>query len=138
MPLSLSASRPLFWPRVLALAVSALLMALPLQAQTAYPATLAGHVVMPANSFIAAPKDAPEGQKRTDCFHDIASFKRVYKVELSDANVGGAVRKIGYIDLMAIADPARLARKPLNNGVLTFPFFAKLFHYKNNSCLCPC
>ena len=24
---------------------------------------------------------------------------------------------------MSIADPARLARKPLNNGVLTFPFF---------------
>lgn len=24
---------------------------------------------------------------------------------------------------MAIADPAKLARKPLNNGMLTFPFF---------------
>ena len=24
---------------------------------------------------------------------------------------------------MSIADPARLARKPMNNGVLTFPFF---------------
>ena len=68
-------------------------------------------------------KACPEGQKRTDCFHDIAKFKRVYKVELSEANVGGPVRKIGYIDLMAIADPAKLARKPLNNGVLTFPFF---------------
>ena len=26
-------------------------------------------------------------------------------------------------DLMAIADPLKLARKPLTNGVLTFPFF---------------
>jgi hypothetical protein len=68
-------------------------------------------------------KACPEGQKRSDCFHDLAKFKRVYKVELSEANVGAAVRKIGYIDLMAIADPNRLARKPLNNGVLTFPFF---------------
>ncbi len=68
-------------------------------------------------------KACPEGQKRTDCFHDLAKFKRIYKVELSDANVGGALRKIAYIDLMAIADPNRLARKPLNNGVLTFPFF---------------
>lgn len=68
-------------------------------------------------------KACPEGGRRTDCFHDLAKFKRVYKVELGESNVGGPLRKIGYIDLMAIADPARLARKPLNNGVLTFPFF---------------
>jgi hypothetical protein len=33
------------------------------------------------------------------------------------------VRKVGYIDLMAIQDPNKLAKKPLTNGVLTFPFF---------------
>ncbi|MFP5325728.1 MAG: glycerophosphodiester phosphodiesterase, partial [Gammaproteobacteria bacterium] len=42
---------------------------------------------------------------------------------LSEANVNGPVRKIGYIDLMKIEDPKGLARKPLNDGVLTFPFF---------------
>ena len=68
-------------------------------------------------------KACPADQKRTDCFHDLAKFKRVYKIEMSDANVGAAMRKIGYIDLMTIADPAKLARKPLNYGVLTFPFF---------------
>ncbi|WP_232229863.1 esterase-like activity of phytase family protein [Polaromonas glacialis] len=82
-----------------------------------------GLIIERDNGEGTADKSCPEGQKRTDCFHDIAKFKRVYKVELSDANAGGPVRKIGYIDLMAIADPARLARKPLNNGVLTFPFF---------------
>ena len=80
-----------------------------------------GLIIERDNGEGTADKACPEGQKRTDCFHDIAKFKRVYKVELSDANAGGPVRKIGYIDLMAIADPARLARKPLNNGVLTFP-----------------
>ncbi|GAA4426271.1 esterase-like activity of phytase family protein [Acidovorax lacteus] len=70
-----------------------------------------------------ADKACPEGQKRSDCFHDLAKFKRVYKIEMSEANVGNAVRKIGYIDLMNIQDPKRLARKPLNGGVLTFPFF---------------
>jgi hypothetical protein len=65
----------------------------------------------------------PDNQKRTDCFHDLPKFKRVYKIELSEANVGGVVRKIGYIDLMNIADPNKLARKPLEKGVLTFPFF---------------
>ncbi len=82
-----------------------------------------GLIIERDNGEGTADKACPEGQKRTDCFHDLAKFKRVYKVELSDANVGGALRKIAYIDLMAIADPNRLARKPLNNGVLTFPFF---------------
>ncbi|MNF04225.1 hypothetical protein D3C80_2036960 [compost metagenome] len=30
---------------------------------------------------------------------------------------------MAYIDLLNIQDPQKLARKPLNNGVLTFPFF---------------
>ena len=33
------------------------------------------------------------------------------------------VRKVGYIDLMQIADPHNKARKPLNGAMLTFPFF---------------
>ena len=82
-----------------------------------------GLVIERDNGEGTADKACPEGQKRTDCFHDLAKFKRVYKIEMTESNVGGPVRKIGYIDLMAIADPAKLARKPLNNGVLTFPFF---------------
>lgn len=82
-----------------------------------------GLVIERDNGEGTADKACPEGQKREDCFHDLAKFKRVYKIEMTDANVGGLVRKIGYIDLMAIADPHKLARKPLNNGVLTFPFF---------------
>ena len=65
----------------------------------------------------------PEGTKRGDCFHSVAKFKRVYKIALDASNAGGLVRKIGYIDLLNIADPQRLARKPLNDGVLKFPFF---------------
>jgi len=68
-------------------------------------------------------KACPTGTRGTDCFPDIAKFKRVYKIELTDATVGKPVRKIGYIDLMAIQDPDKKAKKPLNNGVLTFPFF---------------
>ena len=82
-----------------------------------------GLIIERDNGEGTSDKACPEGQKRSDCFHDIAKFKRVYKIELSDANVGGAVRKIGYIDLLNIADPAKLARKPLNDGVLKFPFF---------------
>ncbi|WP_295856945.1 esterase-like activity of phytase family protein [uncultured Xylophilus sp.] len=70
-----------------------------------------------------AARACPPGEKRGDCFHDLAKFKRVYKIEMTDANAGGAVRKIGYIDLMNIQDPQRRARTPLDGGVLTFPFF---------------
>ncbi len=82
-----------------------------------------GLIIERDNGEGTADKACPAGEKRPDCFHDLARFKRVYKVELNDANVGGPVRKIGYIDLMAIQDPRRLARKPLTDGVLTFPFF---------------
>ncbi|MDF3883198.1 esterase-like activity of phytase family protein [Cupriavidus basilensis] len=82
-----------------------------------------GLIIERDNGEGTADKACPEGQKRSDCFSDIARFKRIYKVELTDANAGGAVRKIGYIDLLNIADPDKLARKPLNDGVLKFPFF---------------
>ena len=72
-------------------------------------------------------KACPAGEKRNDCFHDLPKFKRVYKIEMTEANVGGPVRKIGYIDLLNIADPQKLAKKPLTNvggtSVLQFPFF---------------
>ena len=82
-----------------------------------------GLVIERDNGEGTSDKACPEGQKRTDCFHDIAKFKRVYKIEMTDANVGGPIRKIGHIDLLDIADPNKLARKPLNDGVLKFPFF---------------
>ncbi len=68
-------------------------------------------------------KACAAGVRGTDCFPDVAKFKRVYKIELTDANAGKTVRKIGYIDLLKIQDPDKKARKPLTAGVLTFPFF---------------
>jgi hypothetical protein len=82
-----------------------------------------GLVIERDNGEGTADMACPAGQRGTDCFHDLAKFKRVVKIELSEANVGGAVRKIGHIDLMNIQDPNKLTRKPLTNGVLAFPFF---------------
>ncbi|WP_112663001.1 esterase-like activity of phytase family protein [Microvirga flavescens] len=82
-----------------------------------------GLIIERDNGEGTADKACSQGQKRPDCFSDIAKFKRVYKVELSDQNVNGPARKIGYIDLMQIADPNKKAKKPLNDNVLTFPFF---------------
>jgi hypothetical protein len=82
-----------------------------------------GLIIERDNGEGTADKACPQGERHPNCFHDLAKFKRVYKVELSDANANGPVRKIGYIDLMQIADPDKKARKPLNGNVLTFPFF---------------
>lgn len=82
-----------------------------------------GMVIERDNSEGTPDKACPAGLQRTDCFHDLPKFKRVYKIELTEGNVGGPLRKIGYIDLMNMADPQKLARKPLVNGVLSFPFF---------------
>ena len=64
----------------------------------------------------------PAGEKRGDCFPEPARFKRVYKIELDQRGAGESMRKIGYVDLLAIADPRSLARVPLTDGVLAFPF----------------
>lgn len=82
-----------------------------------------GLIIERDNAEGTADKGCPGGQKAETCFHDIAKFKRVYKIEMSDANVGKPVRKIAFVDLMKIQDPNKKARKPLNDGVLTFPFF---------------
>jgi hypothetical protein len=37
--------------------------------------------------------------------------------------VNAAVRKVAYVDLLNIADPRKISRKPLENDVLSFPFF---------------
>ena len=62
-------------------------------------------------------------QRADNCFHDLPKLKRVYKIEMTEANVNNPVRKIGYIDLLAIDDPQNLARKPKQDGKLAFPFF---------------
>jgi len=70
-----------------------------------------------------ADKACPAGQRGPDCFHDIARFKRIVKIEMTDANAGKPVRKIGHIDLMNIKDPDGKAKQGTTNGVFTFPFF---------------
>ncbi|RYE55810.1 MAG: glycerophosphodiester phosphodiesterase [Rhizobiaceae bacterium] len=82
-----------------------------------------GLIIERDNSEGTADKACPAGQKAETCFDDIAKFKKVYKIELTDATAGKPVRKIASIDLMKIKDPNKKARKPLTDGVLTFPFF---------------
>ncbi len=56
------------------------------------------------------------------CFDKPSQHKRIYKITFGDDNVGKAVHKVGYIDLLNIADPDGKARQGTVNGVYTMPF----------------
>ncbi|MCO5730721.1 esterase-like activity of phytase family protein [Rhizobium sp. SSA_523] len=56
------------------------------------------------------------------CFAQPAKHKRIYKIEMTDDTLGKPVRKIGYIDLMAIADPDHKARQGGKDGLYSMPF----------------
>ncbi len=70
-----------------------------------------GLIIERDNGEGTADKACPAGQRGENCFPDLAKFKRIYKVDLSDANVGKPVRKIAYIDLMKIKDPDKKAKQ---------------------------
>ena len=64
-----------------------------------------------------------EGAVKADCFNAPAKFKRIYKIDMGQADADGFVKKVGYIDLMEIQDPNKVARAGAKDGKLTFPFF---------------
>jgi hypothetical protein len=63
------------------------------------------------------------GAPKPDCFNVPATFKRIYKIDMAQADADGFVKKVGYIDLMDIDDPQKLARQGGRDGKLNFPFF---------------
>jgi hypothetical protein len=64
----------------------------------------------------------PQGQRAATCFETPARFKRVYVVSFAGVEDDGFVRKLGYVDLMDVADPNRRARQGGRDGRFTFPF----------------
>jgi len=68
------------------------------------------------------------GDPAPDCFPMPAMLKRVVLIDTATLDADGNVRRIGHVDLMAIADPEGLARIPTAAardlaGTFTFPFF---------------
>lgn len=68
------------------------------------------------------PATACNGPAKPDCQNVPAKFKRIYKIDLAQADAEDFVKKIGFIDLMNIADPKALARVGGKTGTFTFPF----------------
>jgi hypothetical protein len=71
---------------------------------------------------VAAKACAKADEPKPDCFAKPSKVKRIYKIEMNDANVGKAVRKIGHIDLLAIADPDNKRRQGGSEGIYDMPF----------------
>jgi hypothetical protein len=69
------------------------------------------------------PAKACQGAPKPDCFATPAKFKRIYLIDLGGFEDDKPVRKIGYIDLMDIADPDRKARAGGGDGKFDFAFF---------------
>ena len=74
------------------------------------------------------PSLACNGDARPDCFPNPARIKRVVLIDTADIGADGFARRIGHIDLMAMADPdgvARLETAAARDlaGTYTFPFF---------------
>jgi hypothetical protein len=61
------------------------------------------------------------GEPRVDCFTRPAKLKRIYKIDLSQANADGVVKKIAYIDLTKISNPKRLAKRGPNEANFVLP-----------------
>lgn len=91
-----------------------------------YPLADAAHAIGDFNLIderraLVIERDWLEGDPRLD-MPEPAAFKRVYLIDLDDVDEDGVVAKLGYVDLMAIADPDGIAQQGTIDGVFTFPF----------------
>lgn len=81
-----------------------------------------GLVIERDNGVGTADRACAPQQPKPDCFDNPAKLKRIYKIEMTDGNAGGAVRKVAFIDLMAIRDPNSKKRQGGGAGYLDMPF----------------
>ncbi|NDV00486.1 esterase-like activity of phytase family protein [Pseudoroseicyclus tamaricis] len=92
-----------------------------------YPLEDAGHAIGDFNIIegtraLIIERDNGTGDARDGWAETPAEFKRIYLVDLEEADENGVLRKIAYIDLMNIQDPEGLAPRGSVDGVFTFPF----------------
>ena len=67
------------------------------------------------------PRLACEGEPTVDCFNVPAEYKRVWLLDFSATDDDGFVQRLGYVDLLDIADPDGVALHGTIDGVFTFP-----------------
>ncbi|KAB0680199.1 esterase-like activity of phytase family protein [Aureimonas leprariae] len=79
-------------------------------------------LVIERDNGVGRASAACSAEPKPDCFDKPAKLKRVTKIAFDDANVGKAVDKLGFIDLLAIKDPKGVAKQGGHDGLYDMPF----------------
>lgn len=74
------------------------------------------------NEFIVIERDNNQGDPNNSAFKIPALFKRLYKIDMTNLDGEGFVKKELLVDLLKISDPNGLGGNGTNNGIFTFPF----------------
>ncbi|MEM8588311.1 MAG: esterase-like activity of phytase family protein [Pseudomonadota bacterium] len=67
------------------------------------------------------PRLACTGEPTVDCFNAPAEYKRVWLLDFGATDADGFVQRLGYVDLLDIADQDGVALHGTIDGVFTFP-----------------
>lgn len=77
--------------------------------------------------FLVVEKDSGAGDVRTGKFaasgtsRNAARFKRIFKIDITQVDTDGFLKKEEVVDLMNLLDPKRLGGDATIDGVFTFP-----------------
>ena len=72
--------------------------------------------------FIVIERDNGQGDPNDPAFTNPARSKKLYKIDISQVDREGFVKKALVADLMNISDPQSIGTDGTKNGVFTFPF----------------
>lgn len=74
------------------------------------------------NEFIVIERDNNQGDPNNPAFKTPAQFKRLYKINITNLDKQGFVKKELLVDLLKIFDPQGIGGNATKNGIFTFPF----------------
>jgi hypothetical protein len=72
--------------------------------------------------FIVIERDNNQGDPNNPAFKTPAQFKRLYKINITNLDKQGFVKKEFLVDLLKISDPKGIAGNLTKNNIFTFPF----------------
>lgn len=74
------------------------------------------------NEFIVIERDNNQGDPNNPAFKTPAQFKRLYKINITNLDKQGFVKKELLVDLLKISDHKGIAGNLTKNSIFTFPF----------------
>lgn len=74
------------------------------------------------NEFIVIERDNNQGDPNNPAFKTPAQFKRLYKINITNLDKQGFVKKELLVDLLKISDPKGIVRNLSKTSIFTFPF----------------